>query len=153
MRDPILVDVLESGLLQRLAHAVHVEAQHARREPGALGAFVGLASGGSLVFHAESEVRYVTQCLQLLAAGASTASPRRFAAMEPRQDRDDEWYARCQAELAQTVWASPHIAHSFYKNAAGEVHGLSPWRLVDFWSWTRTVNPEDYVWHPQDPRK
>ena len=29
MRDPILVDVLESGLLQRLAHAVHVEAQHA----------------------------------------------------------------------------------------------------------------------------
>ena len=112
-----------------------------------------LASGGSLVFHAECEVRYVTQCLQLLAAGASAASPRRFAAMEPRQDRDDEWYARCQAELAQTVWASPHIAHSFYKNAAGEVHGLSPWRLVDFWSWTRTVDPDDYVWHPQHPRK
>lgn len=98
-----------------------------------------LASGGSLVFHAECEVRYVTQCLQLLVERGS-------AAMEPRQDRDDEWYARCQAELAQTVWASPHIAHSFYKNAAGEVHGLSPWRLVDYWSWTRTVNPDDYVW-------
>ena len=41
--------------------------------------------------------------------------------MHPRQDRDDEGYARCQAELALTVWASPHIEHSFYKNAAGEV--------------------------------
>ncbi len=103
-----------------------------------------LASGGSLVFHSECEVRYVTQCLQLLAErGAAASGP---SAMAPRQDRDDEWYARCQAELAQTVWASPHIAHSFYKNAAGEVHGLSPWRLVDFWSWTRTVDPADYVW-------
>ncbi len=99
-----------------------------------------LASGGSLVFHAECEVRYVTQCLRLLAERGSIA-------MEPRQERDDEWYARCQAELALTVWASPHIAHSFYKNAAGEVHGLSPWRLVDYWAWTRTVNPDDYVWH------
>ncbi len=106
-----------------------------------------LASGGSLVFHAECEVRYVTQCLQLLAERGAAASDRGFAAMEPRQDRDDEWYARCQAELALTVWASPHIAHSFYKNAAGEVHGLSPWRLVDYWAWTRTVNPDDYVWH------
>ena len=98
-----------------------------------------LASGGSLIFHAECEVRYVIQCLQRLAAGG-------FATMEPRRDRYDDWYARCQAELKQTVWASPHIAHSFYKNAAGEVHGLSPWRLVDYWSWTRRVDPDDYVW-------
>jgi 4-hydroxyacetophenone monooxygenase len=98
-----------------------------------------LASGGSLIFHAECEVRYVAQCLGLLAEHGC-------ATMEPRRERDDEWYARCQAELKTTVWASPHIAHSFYKNAAGEVHGLSPWRLVDYWSWTRTVDPDDYVW-------
>jgi 4-hydroxyacetophenone monooxygenase len=97
-----------------------------------------LASGGSLIFHSECEVRYVVQCLRLLAE-------RGLAAMEPRRDRDDDWYARCQAELATTVWASPHIAHSFYKNAAGEVHGLSPWRLVDYWAWTRTLDPGDYV--------
>ena len=97
-----------------------------------------LASGGSLIFHSECEVRYVVQCLQLLAE-------RGLAAMEPRRDRDDAWYARCQAELKTTVWASPHIAHSFYKNAAGEVHGLSPWRLVDYWAWTRRLDPDDYV--------
>jgi len=97
-----------------------------------------LASGGSLIFHAECEVRYVTQCLQLLAE-------RRLAAIEPRVDRYDDWYARCQAELKTTVWASPHIAHSFYKNAEGDVHGLSPWRLVDYWAWTRSVDPGDFV--------
>jgi 4-hydroxyacetophenone monooxygenase len=97
-----------------------------------------LASGGSLIFHSECEVRYVTQCLQLLAE-------RGLAAMEPRRDLYDAWYERCQAELKTTVWASPHIEHSFYKNAAGEVHGLSPWRLVDFWAWTRRLNPHDYV--------
>jgi 4-hydroxyacetophenone monooxygenase len=98
-----------------------------------------LASGGSLIFHAECEVRYITQCLQRLAEHG-------LAAMEPRQERDDAWYARYRDAIAKTVWASPHIEHSFYKNEAGEVHGLSPWRLVDFWAWTRTLNPDDYVW-------
>jgi 4-hydroxyacetophenone monooxygenase len=97
-----------------------------------------LASGGSLIFHSECEVRYVLQCLALVAE-------RGLAAIEPRQERYDAWYERCQAELETTVWASPHIEHSFYKNAAGEVHGLSPWRLVDFWSWTRKLNLDDYV--------
>jgi 4-hydroxyacetophenone monooxygenase len=97
-----------------------------------------LASGGSLIFHSECEVRYVVQCLQALdAAGAR--------AIEPRREKYDEWYDRCQAELRMTVWSSPHIEHNFYKNAEGDVHSLSPWRLVDFWTWTRTPDLEDFV--------
>ena len=103
------------------------------------GPSTNLASGGSLIFHSECQVRYVMQCLQMLAA-------RGAAAMEPRVDRYDDWYARTQTEMKTMVWASPHIEHSFYKNAEGEVNGLSPWRLVDFWSWTRTVDPGDYAW-------
>ena len=34
---------------------------------------------------------------------------------------------------------------SFFKNAYGEIHGLSPWRLVDYWTWTKTLEPADYV--------
>jgi 4-hydroxyacetophenone monooxygenase len=100
-----------------------------------------LASGGSLIFHSECEVRYIVQCLQAIAAGG-------IAAMEPRQDKYDEWYDRCQAELRMTVWASPHIEHNFYKNADGDVHGLSPWRLVDYWRWTREVDLDDFVLRP-----
>ena len=34
---------------------------------------------------------------------------------------------------------------SFFKNAYGEIHGLSPWRLVDYWAGTRTPDPDDFV--------
>jgi 4-hydroxyacetophenone monooxygenase len=97
-----------------------------------------LASGGSLIFHSECEVRYIMGCLDLLIrTGAKT--------MEPRRDRYDDWYARSQAELETLVWSQPTIKHSFYKNAAGKVHSLSPWRLVDFWAWTRAPDPDDFV--------
>jgi 4-hydroxyacetophenone monooxygenase len=95
-----------------------------------------LASGGSLIFHSECEIRYIVQCLQALDGKTS---------LEPRQDKHDGWYDRCQRELKTLVWSSPHIEHSFYKNADGDVHCLSPWRLVDFWSWTRTPDLEDFV--------
>jgi 4-hydroxyacetophenone monooxygenase len=42
------------------------------------------------------------------------------------------------------VWAQPSIRHSFFKNADGEIHCLSPWRLVDYWTWTRELDPADY---------
>ena len=35
------------------------------------------------------------------------------------------------------MWAQPSIKHSFFKNPDGEIHVLSPWRLVDYWTWTR----------------
>ena len=57
--------------------------------------------------------------------------------MEPREDKTDDWVRRTQAEMATMVWAQPTIKHSFYKNAYGEVYTLSPWRLVDYWTWTR----------------
>jgi len=47
---------------------------------------------------------------------------------------------------------TPHLvirgasgAIEFYKNAFGEVHTLSPWRLVDYWAWTREPHPDDFV--------
>ena len=42
------------------------------------------------------------------------------------------------------VWSQPSITHSFYEDARGVVHSLSPWRLVDYWAWTRSVDPADF---------
>ena len=47
--------------------------------------------------------------------------------------------------MRKLVWSQPSVKHSFYKNAYGEVHILSPWRLVDYWRWTREPNPDDFV--------
>lgn len=97
-----------------------------------------LASGGSLIFHSECEIRYIMGCIDLLLASGKTA-------MEPRRAVYDDYYRRSQAELQTLVWSQPSITHSFYKDANGVVHSLSPWRLVDFWSWTRSPDPADYT--------
>ena len=97
-----------------------------------------LASGGSIIFATECEVRHMMACLDaVLEAGAAT--------IEPHATAYDDWYERCQAEMRTMVWASPHIEHNYYANADGEVHGLNPWRLVDYWDWTRGVDLDDYV--------
>ncbi len=69
---------------------------------------------------------------------------RGLRAIEPLQERYDDWHARSQAELQTLVWSQPPIEHSFYKNVHGEIHGLSPWRLVDYWSWTSHTDLADY---------
>jgi len=97
-----------------------------------------LASGGSLIFHSECQMRYITQCLELLIDGG-------YKSMEPREDKTADWHERSQAEMRRLVWSQPSIKHSFYKNSSGEVHGLSPWRLVDYWTWTREADSGDFL--------
>ena len=97
-----------------------------------------LAHGGSLIFHSECQIRYISQCLELLIAGGHRS-------IEPRADRAEDWHRRSQAEMRTLVWSQPSMKHSFYKNAHGEVHTLSPWRIVDYWAWTRTLDPNDFV--------
>lgn len=97
-----------------------------------------LASGGSLIFHSECQMRYISGCLDHLIADG-----HRW--MEPRQDKTDDWVRRSQEEMRTMVWAHPSVEHSFYKNSHGEVYTLSPWRLVDYWAWTRTPEPDDFV--------
>ncbi|HEV7422029.1 MAG TPA: NAD(P)-binding domain-containing protein [Mycobacterium sp.] len=97
-----------------------------------------LASGGSLIFHSECQMRYIAGCLEHLIAGGHRS-------MEPRVDKTDDWVRRSQDEMAKMVWSQPSIEHSFYKNAHGEVYTLSPWRLVDYWTWTREPDPDDFV--------
>jgi 4-hydroxyacetophenone monooxygenase len=97
-----------------------------------------LASGGSLIFHSECQMRYITECLEMLIAGGHKS-------MEPTEEKTADWRDRSQAEMRTMVWSQPSIKHSFYKNSFGEVYGLSPWRLVDYWTWTRQPDPDDFV--------
>jgi 4-hydroxyacetophenone monooxygenase len=97
-----------------------------------------LAHGGSLIFHSECQMRYISQCLDVLIASDRSA-------MEPLQERYDDWHERSQREIAKLVWSQPSIKHSFFKNSFGEIHVLSPWRLVDYWRWTRRPDLADFV--------
>lgn len=97
-----------------------------------------LAHGGSLIFHSECQTRYVMGCIAALLAGD-------HAAIECRQDVHDEYNDRLQAELDTMVWSHPSIRHSWYRNDEGRIYILSPWRLVDYWSWTREPDLGEFL--------
>jgi len=96
-----------------------------------------LAHGGSLIFHSECQMRYITQCLDVLIGEGHRS-------MEPKQERYDDWHQRSQREMRTLVWSQPSVKHSFFKNAYGEIHVLSPWRLVDYWTWTKELDVGDF---------
>ena len=91
-----------------------------------------------MIFHAECQVRYVMGCL---AAIIGTDTP----VLECRQDVHDEYNIRLQAELDTMVWTHPSIQHSWYRGPDGRVYILSPWRLVDYWDWTRQPDLAEFV--------
>ena len=37
------------------------------------------------------------------------------------------------------------VTSSWYRNDDGQIYILSPWRLVDFWTWTQAPDLDDYV--------
>jgi 4-hydroxyacetophenone monooxygenase len=97
-----------------------------------------LAHGGSLIFHSECQMRYIMGCFDALISGEHKA-------LEPREDVTDAYWERLEKELLTLVWAQPSIKHTHFKNSQGRIHSLSPWRLVDYWTWTRRPNLEDFV--------
>ena len=96
-----------------------------------------LAHGGSLIFHSECQMRYIEGCIKGM-------MERDLRSMEPKPEVHQEYYERTQKELETMVWSHPSIDHSWYKNAEGKIHILSPWRLVVYWDWTREPDFADF---------
>ena len=97
-----------------------------------------LNHGGSLIFHSECQMRYIGGCLDELAA-------RGAKSMEPKVEAYEAYHRKHQDEIRDMVWNHPSIEHTHFRNSNGEIHTVSPFRLVDYWSWTRTVDTDDYV--------
>jgi 4-hydroxyacetophenone monooxygenase len=95
-----------------------------------------LAHAGSIIFHSECQVRYVMGCLEALLE-------RGQRAMECKPKVCDGFQQRLEERLAQLVWSHPGSG-SWYKNSEGRVVTTSPWRLVDYWRWTREPDLADY---------
>jgi 4-hydroxyacetophenone monooxygenase len=95
-----------------------------------------LAHAGSIIFHSECQVRYAMGCLKaLLERGA--------AAMECRPEVCDAFNRRLDETMSRMVWSHPGM-DSWYKNRKGRVTTTSPWRLLDYWRWTREPDLSDY---------
>lgn len=95
-----------------------------------------LAHAGSIIFHSECQVRYTTACIQRLIEHGARAMDCNHAVYE-------DYNRRLAAELQTLVWSHP-ACDSWYRNKAGLVVNTSPWRLVDYWRWTRGPQDGDY---------
>jgi 4-hydroxyacetophenone monooxygenase len=96
-----------------------------------------LAASGSLIFHGECQARYIMGCLRvLLEQGA--------ASMEVNPEASASYAHELKHMLARTIWSHPAVKNSWYRNSQGKVTVLSPWKLLDYWRWTREPKVEDY---------
>ncbi|GBE65844.1 monooxygenase [Mycobacterium sp. MFM001] len=97
-----------------------------------------LAHGGSLIFNSELQMRYINACLaELVEADAHS--------VEPTVEAARDWHRRTQTEIKKMVWSHPAVKHSYFKNADGEIHTVSPWRLNEYWSAVREPDWSQFV--------
>jgi 4-hydroxyacetophenone monooxygenase len=100
------------------------------------GPATNLAHAGSIIFHSECQVRYITGCIDALLRGEHDT-------MDCKQSVHDAFNRKLEQTLATMVWSHPGM-DSWYKNSAGKVTTTSPWRLLDYWRWTREPDLSDY---------
>ena len=96
-----------------------------------------LSHGGSMFFHTECQVRYAMQCIRELIEGG-------HAAMDCRRQVYEEFNRRVDEAHSRMVWTHKGVKN-WYRNAGGRVTAVSPWRLVDYWKLTASLNPTDFV--------
>ena len=96
----------------------------------------GPAHGGSGIFQAECQTRYVTSCLVgMIEKGLHTIDVRRSV--------HDDYVRKVDAEHEQLIWSHPGMT-TYYKNRHGRVFSALPWRFVDYWAMTHDADLGDY---------
>ena len=96
-----------------------------------------LGHGGSIIFVAECQVRYVMACLTLLLE-------RGLTTLEVRAEVHEEYNRRLDEAHAGLIWTHRGM-DTWYRNEHGRVVSILPWRLVDYWRLTREPDIADFA--------
>lgn len=96
-----------------------------------------LAHGGSIIFHAECQVRYIAEALREMIENGHTT-------LEVRPEVHDQYNVRLDEACRNMVWVHPGVT-SWYKNRHNRVTVTSPWTLLEYWKLTRHFLLEQYT--------
>lgn len=96
-----------------------------------------LGHGGSAIFLAECQTRYIVKLLVQM-------RDAHLRSVEIRKDVHDEYNAEIDLKLKELAWSHPSV-NTWYKNSDGRIVTNQPWRLVDYWRLTSTPKLDDYV--------
>jgi len=95
-----------------------------------------MGHGGSVMWLAETQARYICGCLVAMAE-------RGVAAIEVREEQRTEYTREIDELHAQLVWTHPGMT-TYYRNRHGKVRSPMPFRLVDYWARTREASLDDF---------
>ena len=96
-----------------------------------------VAHGGSVIFQAECQMRYITSCITQMIES-------QISAVDVRPEVHDAYNKAVDDEHDQLVWSHPGM-DSWYKNSQGRIFSPMPWRFVDYWSMTHDADLSDYL--------
>ena len=102
-----------------------------------LGPGTSLGHGGSAIFQAECQVKYVMNAIQYMRHNnlkSLDIKPTAFA----------DYVATHDAAHDELIWTHPSL-DTYYRNSHNRVFSVMPWRLVDFWHMTHKFDPEPYI--------
>lgn len=102
-----------------------------------LGPNTGLAHGGNVIFIAECQVRYIMLALRELLEGGHHS-------LDVKPAVHDSYNAEVDRLHAGMVWTHPGLTN-WYRNPAGRVFAILPYRLIDYWQMTSEFEPDEYT--------
>jgi 4-hydroxyacetophenone monooxygenase len=102
-----------------------------------------LGHGGSIIFHAECQVRYVTAMIRDMVE-------KGISAVEVRPEVCDAYNDRVDAAHANMIWTHPGM-DTWYRNAEGRIVTNTPWRLIDYWAMTHEPDLDEFVVTSSEP--
>lgn len=95
-------------------------------------------AGGSYFFVAECQADYVVDLVRALRANAA-------ATFEPKRLVFDKYNEEVDAAHDEMIWTHPGMS-TYYRNDRGRVVLNWPWRLIDLWRATRSVERSAFEW-------
>ncbi len=96
----------------------------------------GLGHGGSAIFQAECQARYIIDCLQQMA-------DEQIMSVDVKPSVHDAYISDVDEAHENLIWTHQGMS-TYYRNSSNRVVSVMPWRLVDYWQMTRRANLSNY---------
>jgi 4-hydroxyacetophenone monooxygenase len=93
-------------------------------------------AGGSFIFVAEAQGRYIVDLLSLMGRTG-------IGELDVRPQALARWVSDVDAAHSCMVWSHPGMT-TYYRNSRGRVVTNSPYRVVDYWAMTREPDLADF---------
>lgn len=93
------------------------------------------AAGVNMVL--EAQIHYIIEALDMMVA-------RDAKAIEPSKDAYLEWNRKVEDQMQHMIWSHPK-AKSYYLNSKGRNFVSCPFKLADYWNWTRSPDPDAMI--------